>query len=51
MTTQQEPIKFWIPKEDADEFRRLVAADDRTMSAVLRRMIREYVAAAKQIAA
>jgi hypothetical protein len=51
MTTNQEPIKFWIPREDAAEFRRLVAIEDRTMTAVIRRLIREYIAASKQIAA
>jgi hypothetical protein len=51
MATDQEPIKFWIPREDAAEFRRLVAIEDRTMTAVIRRLIREYIAASKQIAA
>lgn len=51
MATEQEGIKFYIPREDADEFRRLLAANDRTMSAVIRRLIREYIAAAKEQAA
>jgi hypothetical protein len=51
MTIDQEPIKFWIARADADEFRKVIKAEDRTMSAVLRRMIREYVAASKQAAA
>jgi hypothetical protein len=51
MTTDQQPIKFWIPRADAAEFRRLLKEEDRTMSAVLRRMIREYIAASKEIAA
>jgi hypothetical protein len=51
MATEQAGIKFYIPREDADEFRRLLASNDQTMSAVIRRLIREYIAASKQIAA
>lgn len=51
MTTKQEGIKFYLSHEDAAEFRRLIAIEDRTMAAVIRRLIREYIAASKQIAA
>ncbi len=48
MATDQEAIKFYIPRADAAEFRKAVAAEDRPMTVVLRRLIREYVTANKE---
>lgn len=50
MATDQEALKFYIPRDEASEFKRLVASQDKTMTAVLRRLIREYIAKAKAAA-
>ncbi len=50
MATEQEQIKIYIPRADAVEFKAIVRAEDKNMTAVLRRLIREYVAAAKAAA-
>ncbi len=42
MATGQQGVKFYIPREEAEEFKRRVAAKDSTITAVLRRLIREY---------
>jgi hypothetical protein len=44
MTTGQEGIKFYLPPDEAAELRRLVAAEDRPMAVVIRRLIRQYIA-------
>lgn len=48
MATAQEQIKVYIPAPEAAAFRAVVAAEDRTITAVLRRLIREYIATAKE---
>lgn len=51
MATLQEPLKTYLPADEAAEFRRLVAEEDKTVTAVLRRMIRTYIAERKELAA
>ena len=50
MATEQEGIKFYIPADEAQQLRALARAEDRTLTAVLRRLIREYIAQAKAAA-
>jgi len=44
MATAQEPIKVYLPRAEAAEFKRLVVEEDRTIAAVMRRLIRDYIA-------
>ncbi len=50
MATDQEGVKVYIPRDEAAEFKQVVADEDKTITAVLRRLIREYVAARKAAA-
>ena len=50
MATEQEGIKVYIPRDEAAQFRALVHAEDKTITAVIRRMIRDYIAE-RQLAA
>lgn len=51
MATTQAPIKVYVPRDEAAEFRAFVAAEDKTITAVIRRMIRDYNAAQREKAA
>lgn len=50
VATEQEGVKVYIPRDEAAEFKRVVAAEDKTITAVLRRLMREYVAKAREAA-
>jgi hypothetical protein len=50
MTTQQDKVSVYLPADEAEEFKTLVADQDKTITAVLRRLIREYIAEAKAAA-
>jgi hypothetical protein len=50
MATDQKAVKLYLPADEAAEFTRIVRAEDKTITAVLRRLIREYVAATKAAA-
>ena len=43
MATEQEGIKVYLPPAEAQAFRAKAKAEDRTVTAVLRRLIREYL--------
>jgi hypothetical protein len=47
VATEQEGIKVYIPRDEAAEFKRLVEDEDKTITAVLRRLIRNYIASRK----
>ncbi len=44
MATDQDKITVYVPKTEGTEFRAIIAANAQTMTAVIRRFIREYVA-------
>jgi hypothetical protein len=50
MATQQTQVVVYLPPDEAVEFKQLVADQDKTIAAVLRRLIREYIAEAKAAA-
>ena len=47
MATTQEKISVYLPAVEAQQFRDTVEGEDRTITAVLRRLIREYIDTAK----
>ncbi len=51
MATTQEYVKVYLPADEASEFKRLVAEEDKTVAAVVRRMIRVYIAERQEVAA
>ncbi len=51
MATEQEKVSVYIPADEAADFKRLVEAEERTITAVLRRLIRDYIAERQEAAA
>lgn len=49
MATAQEKLSFYIPPNEAAEFRQVVEEQNRTISAVLRQAIRRIVAEHKSV--
>lgn len=43
MATEQEGIKVYLPSAEAQALRAKAKQEDRTVTAVLRRLIREYL--------
>lgn len=43
MATNQDSIKLYLPAEDAQALREIAKRDDRTVAAILRRLIRDYI--------
>lgn len=44
MATEQEAFKIYIPVEDAAKLRALAVSEDRTVTAIFRRLLRDYLA-------
>ena len=51
MATAKDKITVYVPADEGVLFRALVDAEDKTITAVLRRMIRDYIATARERAA
>lgn len=44
MATDQDYLKVYLPAAEAAAFKSVVREEDKTVTAVLRRLIREYIA-------
>ena len=44
MATDQNKITFYVAPDEREQFQAIIKAEDKTMTAVLRRFVRGYIA-------